>query len=418
MNKKIVYILLDGASDGISYEITSLEKANMPYLTKIAMESKGGMVYPIEKGVAPESDTAAISLLGYNPRKYRIARGILEALGSSVVWEEGDLALRCNFATAKGNMILDRRVGRSLSDYEAKILEKEIMEKVKLPENYNFTFKHTIGHRAVLVIYRKDEPLGDNITNLDPGYVLKEGIAHAVTTIEKEIKECEALDEHSKKSAQLVNEFFKQSRLILEKSEVNKIRSSKGLLEANIVLTRDAGSKLPKFSNFYQRFGLKGLCIADMPVELGIAKVLGMNVISSKDHSDVKEMYVKKVKILKENLDKFDFFFVHIKGADEYAHDGDFEGKVSALEDIDSYFFKRFYDDINLDEITIIVSSDHCTPPKLKSHSDEAVPFIIRSKNVKGDGLSKFSEKECSKGSLGLIEHGYELLERIFTLIT
>lgn len=417
MIKRLIYVLLDGASDGLEYEITSLDKANMPNLEKIAKKSKGGLVYPIEKGVAPESDTAALSLLGYNPKVYRIARGILEAVGANIEWNEGDLALRCNFATAKENIIIDRRVGRSLTNEEAKILEREINEKVKLLEDFKFAFKHTVGHRAVLVIYKKDKPLGDNITNLDPGYVLKEGIAHAVANVDNNIKNCEALDDKSKKSANLVNDFFKKSRTVLEESKVNKEREMKGKMKANIILTRDAGSKLPKLEKFYDKFGLKALCIADMPVELGIAKVLGMDVISTGSYTNIRELYAKKIEILMQNINKYNFFFVHIKGADEYAHDGNFDGKVSALEDIDNFFFKKFINEINLEESAILVSSDHCTPPKLKSHSSGAVPFIVYSQNIESDGFTRFSEKECLRGSIGLINHGYELIEKVLSIV-
>jgi 2,3-bisphosphoglycerate-independent phosphoglycerate mutase len=416
MSRKLIYVLLDGASDGLSYSPTSLELASMPNLQEIAIKSKAGLVYPIEKGIAPESDTAALSLLGYDPRKYKIPRGILEALGSGIRWSDGDLALRCNFATAKGNIIVDRRVGRSLTDFEAKILENEINENVKLSNGYNFAFRHTVGHRAVLVIYKKDKSLGDNITNLDPGYVVKNGVVHAVSNVKNEIELCRALDNESETAAKLVNEFYEKSRIVLENSEVNKKRKEKGLLEANIILTRDAGSKLPQIVNFKDKFGLLPLCIADMPVEIGISKVLNMNHIKA-SYKSISELYKNKVDLLKNNLENYDFFFVHIKGADEFAHDGNLEGKVKALEEIDEYFFKPFLTKINLEEVSILVSSDHCTPPKLKSHSGDAVPFILYSRNLTSDKISKYSEKECARGSLGLIEKGYNLLNKVFSLI-
>ncbi len=407
---KLLFILLDGASDGLNYPKTSLDEAKTTNLSKIAKISKGGLVYTIAKGISPESDAAALSFLGYNPLEVQITRGVLEALGAGLKFNEGDLALRCNFATAVGDEILDRRVGRSLSDEEAKELVNEIISNVNL--NYNYELVHTVGHRCVLVIRKKDKNLGSNISNLDPAYIRKGTIVHAAAMIDRKIKLCEAFDEESKISAEIVNKFFIESRKVLENSKINLERKKKGLLPANILLLRDAGSSIPKVQKFEEKYKLKAAAIAEMPVEVGVAKLLGIDAYKI-EYVKSLEIYKTKVNLTLDLLNKYDFVYVHIKGPDEPAHDGNFELKVKAIEEIDEYFFGELLNKLELDKISIFISCDHSTPVFLKSHSDDPVPFIYYKPGIKPDNISKFTEKECIKGSFGILEHAYDILNKI-----
>ena len=407
---KLLFILLDGASDGLNYPKASLDEAKTTNLSKIAKISKGGLVYNIAKGISTESDAAALSFLGYNPLEVQITRGVLEALGAGLKFNEGDLALRCNFATAVGDEIFDRRVGRSLSDDEAKELVNEIISNVNL--NYDYELVHTVGHRCVLVIRKKDKNLGSNISNLDPAYIRKGTIVHAAAIIDRKIKLCEAFDEESKISAEIVNKFFIESRKVLENSKINLERKKKGLLPANILLLRDAGSSIPKVKKFEEKYKLKAAAIAEMPVEVGVAKLLGIDVYKI-EYVKSLEIYKTKVNLTLDLLNKYDFVYVHIKGPDEPAHDGNFELKVKAIEEIDEYFFGELLNKLELDKISIFISCDHSTPVFLKSHSDDPVPFIYYKPGIKPDNISKFTEKECIKGSFGILEHAYDILNKI-----
>jgi len=409
---KLIYVILDGASDGIEYENTSLEIAKTPNLDFIASKSKGGLVYPIEKGIAPESDAATISMLGYNPREIKIARGVLEALGAGLNFEDGDLALRGNFATMKDNEVIDRRVGRDLTNEEAKKLIEEIKISIPSINGYDYELRHTVGHRCVLLIKKKNKPLSSHITNLDPAYVKVGEMVHALAKPKRELEPVKPLDDNAVETANIVNKFFEETRKILEKSKINEERKKKGKLLANAILLRDAGSHLPKVQSFSTKFNLSPICIADMPVEIGIAKLLSMDYVWSQGLS-----YEEKAKLTSEKIKNYDFVFVHIKGADEHGHDGDLEGKVKAIEEIDSRFFGTLVNRLNFNEISIIVTCDHSTPPKQKAHSDSPVPFIFYSPSSKGDYLRKFSEKECIKGSFGVLEHGYLLLEKLLKTI-
>jgi 2,3-bisphosphoglycerate-independent phosphoglycerate mutase len=172
--KKILYIVLDGLGDLPIKELnnkTPLEAAVTPNLDRLAQKGKTGIVYPVEKGIAPESDIAVISLLGYDAHKYYTGRGPLESFAEGIALHDGDVAFRVNFATAAddGKAILDRRVGRNLTTDEAVALSKEINSKVTLSAA-TFEFKNTIGHRGILVIRGMRSKLSGWITNTDPAY--------------------------------------------------------------------------------------------------------------------------------------------------------------------------------------------------------------------------------------------------------
>ncbi len=411
MKKKLLYIILDGAADSIA-ENTSLSLAKTENLSRLASKSKAGIVYPVDKGIAPESDSATLSMLGYNVKEIKIARGVLEAIGAGVELRNGDLALRGNFATVEGDLLIDRRVGRTLSDKEAKLLVEEIKSSITNIKGHEYELIHTVGHRCILVIRRKNQSLGSNITNLDPAYVKIGDLVHALSSVSNKIELCRALDDESKLSADLVNYFFLETRRILEKSEINLRRKKEGKLVANAILFRDAGSNIPSLKSFEERFGLKAICIADMPVEIGIAKILKMDSSWKYGFS-----YNEKARFVAEYLNHYDFVFIHIKGADEKGHDGDLEGKIKVIEEIDRDFFGPLLKMIELDKVDILVTCDHSTPPSLKSHSDSPVPFMLYSSSFKQSDINKFSEFECSKGSFGLIEHGYLLLDTILKII-
>src|SRR4030042_1496053 len=172
--KKILYIVLDGLGDLPLQELgnkTPLEAALTPNLDRLAQQGQSGFVYPVAKGIAPESDIAVISLLGYDAHKYYTGRGPLESFAEGLTVNDGDVAFRVNFATVEEDKVTikDRRVGRNLSTDEATALSKEINSKVSLSDA-TFEFKNTIGHRGVLVIRGMRSKLSGWITNTDPAY--------------------------------------------------------------------------------------------------------------------------------------------------------------------------------------------------------------------------------------------------------
>jgi len=397
---------------------TPLSVAETPNMDDLARNGKTGLMYTVGKGIAPESDVAVISILGYDPFKYSTGRGVLEAIGAGMRMRNGDLALRCNFATlGRRKEIIDRRAGRDLTTEEAEQLSRTINEKVKL-QSYpvGFEFKNTIGHRAVLVIRSREKTLSSKITNTDPSYSRVGELGVAETKVEMVVKKCESMNrsDEAKVSASLVNEFVEKSHRVLEDHEVNKRRVAEGKLKANLILTRDAGHLLPNFFNINEKYNVRFACLADMPVERGISKLAGMHLVNLPPPSnDLKRDCLLRAKKLLEQLRSYDCFYVHIKGPDEPAHDGKFQLKTQMIATIDKHFFGKLLPKINLDDCVVCVTADHSTPCKLKAHSDDPVPLLISGNGIKGDKIEKFSEKTCKSGSLGVLEHGSELMPKL-----
>jgi 2,3-bisphosphoglycerate-independent phosphoglycerate mutase len=390
---------------------TPLEVAETPNLDSLAKTGKTGLMYTVKKGVAPESDVAVISLLGYDPFKYSTGRGVIEAAGAGLKMEDGDLALRCNFATlGEGKNILDRRVARSLTTEEATELSKAVNKGIKL-ESYpaTFEFRNTLGHRAVLLIKSKAVPLSSDITNSDPAYTIVNGIGVARAEVEMVLQTCEPTNktEAAKVSAGLVNEFIEKSHNLWENHPINIKRASEGKLKANVVLTRDAGHLLPKFFNINEHYHVKFACLADMHAERGIAQLAGMDAsLLPPPSGNLQKDCEVRVKALLEALPKYDCFYIHLKGPDEPGHDGNCTLKTQIISAIDKYFFGPLLKQISLKDNLICVTTDHATPCALKVHSDTPVPVLISGDHV-GDGKAvKFCERECAKGSLGTIERG------------
>jgi len=396
--------------------------ADTPNMDRLAWNGKTGLMYAVGKGIAPESDVAVISILGYDPFKYSTGRGVLEAVGAGLPIESGDLALRCNFATiGRGNTIEDRRAGRNLNAGEARALAESINQKVKL-ESYpaSFKLKNTTGHRAVLVIKRKGKPLSSKITNTDPAYTRVEGLGVVASENAMILRKCEPMDnsEEAKAAATLVNEFTEKSHNVLNRHEINKKRAAEGKLKANLILSRDAGHLLPNFFNINHRYRVRFACLADMPVERGIAKLVGMHLVDLPPPSkDLKNDCLFRVKKLLDLLPRYDCFYIHIKGPDEPGHDGNFKLKTQLIKTVDKFFFGRLLPEIRLNNHIVCVTADHSTPCKLKNHSDDPVPVLIAGDRIKGDEVTKFSEKECKRGSLGLLKRGTLLMPKLMRLL-
>ena len=406
--RKILYIILDGLGDLPLEELkeeTPLESAKTPFMDSLAQAGCQGILYPVNKGIAPESDIAVISLLGYDAHEVYTGRGPLESFAEGIEVEEGDLALRVNFATidASTNKILDRRVGRSLTTEEATALSKEINEKVKL-EDAQFLFKNTIGHRGVLVIKAR-KSLKGWITNTDPAYE-KEGV-FGVAKEKFEPFLCQAQpmpgyenDEGAILAAKALNEFTQKSKEVLINSQINKKRIEENKLPANCILSRDAGDSLPELKSIKETTGLNFGCFVQMPVEKGIALLCGMQVVEVPLGSgDLKRDYSFWASLAKEKIKEFDGLYIHIKGPDEPAHDGNFLKKKEIIELIDEYFFGNLLLQIKKEDYVICVTSDHSTVCKLKSHTADPVPLLIYREGLK-DPTQKFGESFAKEGSL------------------
>ena len=404
----MVYVLLDGVGDLPHPNLvgkTPLGAASTPNLDRLAKNGAMGQVITVGKGIAPESDIAVFNMLGYKFKHDDYAgRGVVEAIGIGIDFKDGDLALRGNFATLNHDgVIIDRRAGRNIEKQDTEAVSNEIEEKIKFSdENATAIITPTIGHRLVIRI-RSDCTLSSNISNTDPAYVRVAGmgIAKAVTDFLK-IEKCLPLDEesHTKLASKLVNELTEQSLDIMKKSKVNERRKENDKKLLNGILLRDAGNIYPKVTPINDLHSMKFSCIVDMPVEIGISKILKMKTYDAGGRTD----YEEKAKVAAKAMDEQNAVYVHLKGPDEFGHDGDAQGKMENIEEIDKRFFGTLLDNIDSSKVAVIVSADHSTPCINKGHSADPVPLLISGDMVTNDDTQRFTEIEAKKGRIGLID--------------
>jgi 2,3-bisphosphoglycerate-independent phosphoglycerate mutase len=421
---KLFFVVIDGMGDrpiAALDDRTPLAVATTPHLDHLAKTGKTGLMYTVGRGIAPQSDVGVVSILGYDPVKYPASRGVMEAVGSEVAFNDGDLALRCNFATFDCHgQIIDRRAGRDLTVEETTKLSQEINAKVTLNSHpASFEFMNTIGHRGVLVIRSENTALSGTITNTDPAYMRMDGMGVVNPNAQTVVQTCTPMDgtEAAQISANLVNEFVAKSHAVLQQSYVNTQRFASDQMRANGVLTRDAGHRLPDFFNITERYNIKFCCITNMPLEVGIARLMGMSTVPlPRPSGNLIADCSLTVQTLLRVFGSFDGFYIHLKGPDEPGHDGDYTLKTEMMATIDKHFFAPLLTNIRLADSLFCVTSDHATPCGLKAHSDDPVPLLISGDDVQEDGTLEFSEVECERGSLGILKHGYLLMPHLMTL--
>lgn len=367
-DSKIVLLVIDGLG-GIpltSGGKSELESATKPNMNKVASRSSLGLIQMVGTGITPGSGAGHLALFGYDPLKYRIGRGVLSAVGLGLDVRKGDVCLRGNFATIGKNLITDRRAGRISTDESSKLCK--ILSAIKL--DVDFEISPEKEHRFVVIL--KGKGLGSDVTDTDPQ---KEGRA-PLNAVGK--------GSESEKTAKLVNNFV---RLAAQKLSDRK--------SANFVLMRGCAS-LPDLEQFQEVYKLNGAVVGTYPMYRGLAKLVGMDVLKTSDEED----YQVLGKVLNENYSKYDFFFIHVKKADSYGEDGNFEKKVSVIEAVDKVLISVI---VNLSPDVIAITGDHSTPAAMKGHSWHPVPFLLHSKYSTFGSHTEFGESECSKGMLGLM---------------
>jgi 2,3-bisphosphoglycerate-independent phosphoglycerate mutase len=416
---RLLYVCLDGLGDDPIPALgdrTPLEAARTPFMDALAAQGRTGTVVTVGQGIAPESDIAVFAILGYDPRGEHPGRGVVEAVGAGMDFRGGDLAYRVNFATADWPRIIDRRVGRDLSSDEARALASEVNEKLKLP-GATFELRSTVEHRGVLVIRSKVWPLSAQVTNTDPAYRKEGSLGVALETFELEVARCEPLEDTDAagRAAELTNAFVEGAAKILDASEVNAERRRNGRLPANLVLTRDGGDHVPKLQPIGERFGPAWGCFVEMPVERGIAMLLGMDPVDAPRLSTEAD-YARWAALASEALEGFDALYVHIKGPDVPAHDGRAEEKRDVIEVIDRVFFGEVLPMIDRSRTIVSVTADHSTSCLRKAHTAEPVPLLVSGGPVQPDGSTSFGERACAAGSLGQLR-GVDIVPRLAALM-
>jgi 2,3-bisphosphoglycerate-independent phosphoglycerate mutase len=407
---KIIYVILDGMGDLPVDSLggkSPLEAAVKPNLDMLAKSGKMGRIIPVDKDIPPESDAAVMSLLGYDVHKFYTGRGPIEAMGAGINIRPGELAWRANFGTVNSDWkIQDRRAGRDLSDEEAEELALAVQSEVVL-DGAEFVFKHTVSHRAVLVIRdKRGYKLEANLENADPGYRRVGNLSLAVDQPSDKVQRVVALDDSpgARRAAELSNEFLEKSFTVLENHPINKRRKAQGKLPGNFILIRDAGDRLPELPSFHTQHGLNFACLVELPVEIGIAELaeLGRIKVSSQG-MPTERVYEDWAEHACNAISQYDGVYVHLKGPDIYGHDGDCMGKQDSIEKIDKHFFGTLLEYKQARDALICVTADHSTPCALKAHSADFPPLLLSGNSLQPDGFDTWGESVSIKGSLGIV---------------
>jgi 2,3-bisphosphoglycerate-independent phosphoglycerate mutase len=405
---KFVYVLLDGVSDlphPNLNDLTPLDAAYTPNMDYLAKNGCMGETITVGEGIAPQSDIAVFNMLGYNFRDVTyVGRGVIEAIGSDIDFRDGDLALRGNFATVDDELqIIDRRAGRNIQHVEANEVCQTLADEMKFSDRgVSLVIKPTIGHRVSVRFRHATLRFSNKITNTDPAYQKVDGMGIAKTDLWKmhlEKSYAEEPTESAAAAARIVNEFSEQAIRLLRDHPINKNRESSGKTPMNAILLRDSGNTVPKLESIRKKYNMDIASIVDMPVEIGISRALGMKTLEAGDIND----YERKAIVAADNLEHYDGIYVHIKGPDEFGHDGDAQGKKRSIEDIDRMFFGTLRNRLKREGGTIVISADHSTPCIKKAHSADPVPVLFSGDLVNKDESARFTEKYASTGSLGRI---------------
>lgn len=364
-NSKLVMVVIDGMGGLPVNGKTELEAARIPNLDRLAYRSCCGLIDPISYGITPGSGPSHLALFGYDPFKFEIGRGVMEAFGIGIELSKDDLAARGNFATIdEKGIIVDRRAGR-ISTEKNKEICQFLQDKIRELEGVKIFIYPGMEHRFVIVF--RGEGLSDELTDADPQ---KDGL-HA--------KETKNLTEDSKRTADIINLFLKRATEVL-----------KPYHPANTILLRGF-SKVPNIPGFSERYKLRAAAIATYPMYKGLARLVGMDILET-GHTPKEE-----VETLKKHFDQYDFFYIHFKKPDMAGEDGDFRLKVKTIEEID----KVIPSILKLKPDVLVVTGDHSTPSLLKAHSWHPNPILLHSKFIRPDRLRRFTERECKSGGLG-----------------
>jgi 2,3-bisphosphoglycerate-independent phosphoglycerate mutase len=362
---KIVLLVIDGLGGLPNPKTgkTELETANTPNLDQLATKGVCGLVDPVGRGITPGSTPGHLALFGYDPVKFNIGRGVVEAMGIDFDLQAADIAARGNFCTVDGaGLVTDRRAGRISTEKcteLCQLLDGMVIRGIKV------IVRPVREHRFVVVFQGRG--LSPEVSDSDPQRV---GVAP---------KAIAALSPPATTMAVIANQFLAQ---------VPKILS--GHHPANMVLLRGF-SQRPHLPTMGEVFKLKPAAIASYPMYRGLAKLVGMELLET--GTSIEEELVT----LKQNYADYDFFFLHIKGTDSAGEDGDFDRKVKIIEEVDSVVPQL----TSLEPDVIVVTGDHSTPALLKGHSWHAVPMLLYSQWCRPDGVGGFSERDCISGGLG-----------------
>ena len=372
---KVLMLVLSGISGAPDplFKRSELEAARVPNLDQIARQSSGGLSVPVAPGISPGSAVGNLALLGYDPLKHFFGRGALEAIGTGLELEAGDIALRGNLARLDDDgVVADRRVCVNASEEGAGLVAR--LESVTVP-GVDVAVKHSVGHRFAMRL--RAPKLSPAITDTDP---MEPGLP---------AMKCEPAERGGKATADAVNAFVDGASVALSGSEV-----------ANSVLLRGA-SEPPNLASFNDTYQVNAAGIASYPLYRGLARAVGMTVYPAEPN------FLSHLEAVRKHWDDHDFFWVHYREPSALPDRYSFHDKKHAIELLDEHV----RDFMDLDPDVLVVTGDHANPSGHPGHSWHGVPFVIRSEGTLGDsGVDRFNERDLRTGSLGQFEAKHAMM--------
>jgi 2,3-bisphosphoglycerate-independent phosphoglycerate mutase len=400
---KYIVVLGDGMADRPIKELggrTPLEAARKPGMDFIAREGRCGMLQTLKKDMPLGSDIANLSIFGYDPAKYYPGgRGPLEAASLGIKLGRNDIAFRCNLINQKDGRIIDYSGGH-ISTSEAKKLIEKINKKFK---SKDVEFYSGTGYRHIMVLRNARIDYKD-LDAIPP---------HDITGEKIDDNLIKPLSKKAEETVDKLNNIMSESMAFLESDLVNLKRKKEKKLSANMLWFWGAGKKI-EIPSFKRRYGVDGSIISAVDLLKGIGSFIGLEVINVPGINGYLDTnYSAKAKYALKALKEKDFVYIHVEAPDEMGHEGKVKEKIKAIEEIDKKIVSKILEELKGTDFTLAVLPDHATPIEVRTHTSEAVPYAIYSTKSKGDSVKAYSEKECSKGSLGL-KDGIEFMDLLF----
>ena len=386
---KYAILVGDGMSDYPVTELdgkTPLEVAKIPNMNEIVKRGTIGLVRTVPSGMKPASDVANLAIMGYDTKTYYTGRGPLEAANIGVELAENEVAFRCNLVTANVDTLADYSAGH-ISDKESKTLIAFLDQKLG-SERIRFHHGKSYRHLAVIKARSRDEMRGLMKASCTPPHDI------SGQSISAHMPKGKASEELSR--------LMRESRPILEKHEINRVRIDLGENPGNMIWLWGQGAN-PKMPSFKGAFGIDGAVISAVDLVNGIGRLVGLEVVRVPGATGYYDTnYEGKGKYAVDALKRKDFVFVHVEAPDEAGHNGDVREKIRAIENFDRHVVGavwRFFKDAGGDS-RIMVLSDHATPVALKTHVSDPAPFVMAGGGVKDNGYASFSEANAKAGKV------------------
>jgi 2,3-bisphosphoglycerate-independent phosphoglycerate mutase len=392
---KYLLVVGDGMADYPVAELgnkTPLQAAHKPNMDAIAAKGRSGLIKNVPDEMAPGSETAICSVLGYDPRIYCTGRGPLEAPSRGIKLAENDAAYRCNLITEKDGAILDYSAGHITTAEATQLIDavKDAFEKLGQIEFYA-----GLDYRHFLILRNFPHP---ELIQCTPPH---DAAGVAVSAVLPKAKSTKA-----EKNAQMLRDLIEGSRDILRSHPVNVAREKAGKHPGNLIWPRGGGKK-PSMPTLMEKYGVKSAVISAVDLVKGIGTYAGMEIINVEGATGLDNTnYEGKADAALEALKTNDLVFVHVEAPDEAGHCKDPELKVKTIENLDKRCLGRILEGIT-EPYAVAILPDHPTPIKTGTHSREPVPFSIASPFLKPDGVKKFDEFSAKKGAYGVVKNDY-----------